>query len=508
MGRRFFRDLSLKAKLATANAIIAGASLLLVGAVLTIYSAGSYRRALANQLRTQAEIVGMNTTPALVFHDDRAAAEVLGALRAAPRVAIGAVYAADGSLFAKYARQGAEGWPAPSSLAPAEAGGFRFDRDVIALAQRIGPPARPIGSVYIQADLSGLRAQVAQFVGVVAVVLSVSLLAAVALASALHKTIAGPLIDLSRVARTVAADKDFGVRATTLAHDEVGTLVGSFNEMLAEIQKRDADLHRVNQELNRRTQELARKNEEVEAFVYIVSHDLRGPLVNLQGFGKELERSCEAVAKILRDGSPQEVDPRIAQILDAEIPSSLRFISASTTKFERLINALLQLSRSGRQEYGFERLDMRTLAAATVDALRANVDRSGAQIAIGTLPQACGDATAVGQVLSNLVSNAMQYLQPGRPGRIEVGGETDGALNRYWVRDNGVGIPQSARKRLFQVFQRFHQQLSSGEGMGLATVKRIVERHGGAVWADSVEGTGTTFYFTLPAEMPREERTP
>jgi signal transduction histidine kinase len=117
----------------------------------------------------------------------------------------------------------------------------------------------------------------------------------------------------------------------------------------------------------------------------------------------------------------------------------------------------------------------------------------------GTLPNAIGDVTAIGQVFSNLIANALNYLKPGRPGLIEIGSEAKDGEVHYWVKDNGVGITPAARPRLFQVFQRFRPELAQGEGMGLAIVKRVVERHGGRLWADSEEDVGTTFHFTLRA---------
>jgi PAS domain S-box-containing protein len=240
---------------------------------------------------------------------------------------------------------------------------------------------------------------------------------------------------------------------------------------------------------------LAQKNEEVEAFVYIVSHDLRTPLVNLQGFSKELEMSCARLKERIKTD-----DPEVNAILQDEIPGALRFISASTNKFERLINALLGLSRTGRREYRTEALDLASLVGTTLDSLRGTVEKTGADVKVGPLPTAWGDSTSVGQVFANLIANALSYLKSGRPGLIEIGGErAEQAMNRYWVRDNGVGIPATARERVFQVFQRFHPDLAPGEGMGLAIVKRVVERHGGKVWVETREGEGTTFTFTLPA---------
>lgn len=290
-----------------------------------------------------------------------------------------------------------------------------------------------------------------------------------------------------------------GVRQASSFIDVVSRL-----DMLAQIQRRDDDLRSLDDELSRPTRELARKNEEVEGFVYIVSHDLRGPLVNLQGFSRELREGCSRLGAIL-EAAPLEPGPRreTAALLDRQIPEALRFISASVEKFERLISALLRLSRPGRQEYRIEALDTDAILASTLDSLRASIAASGAAVvAAPGLPAVRGDATAVGQVFSNLVSNAIQYQPPGVPGRVEIRGRLAEGAVHLEVEDNGAGIPEVARPRLFQVFQRFHPDLAPGEGMGLAAVKRIVERHGGRLWAESREGAGSTFRVTFPAPAP------
>jgi light-regulated signal transduction histidine kinase (bacteriophytochrome) len=181
------------------------------------------------------------------------------------------------------------------------------------------------------------------------------------------------------------------------------------------------------------------------------------------------------------------------------IHDALRYISASTTKLQQLIDALLVLSRTGREQYTMQPLEITRLVQASVTELRQTIDTCGAKVQVAELPDAFGDATALGQVFANLIGNAIKYLKPGRPGEIEVGGEAGEDVSHYWVRDNGSGLGPSAMKRLFQVFARFHPQLAPGEGMGLAIVKRVVERHGGKVWAESSEGAGTTFHFTLPS---------
>lgn len=190
-----------------------------------------------------------------------------------------------------------------------------------------------------------------------------------------------------------------------------------------------------------------------------------------------------------------DISASLRSIVEHGIGGALRYIGSSVSKFERLINALLLLSRTGQQEYRMETIDTAALVASTVDAYRQTIGSAAAVVTIGDLPVARGDVTAIGQVFSNLLGNALKYLQPGRPGEIAIGGATEENFSRYWVRDNGAGIPNSARPKLFQVF---HPELASGDGIGLAAIKRIVERHGGRIWAESTYGQGSTFQFTLP----------
>jgi PAS domain S-box-containing protein len=301
--------------------------------------------------------------------------------------------------------------------------------------------------------------------------------------------------------------------ALTAVRDEVGKLTGyirvardmtqqkqleeSLAKMAADLEIRVVERTR---ELEITVEELQRKNQEVEAFVYIVSHDLRAPLVNVQGFVRELEESCKRLKEVLQTYPNWEICwPGVAPILNEEMGGALHYISASAAKFERLINALLGLSRQGRQVYQLTRVNVWDLATNAVATFQQAIIEAGAKVEVDSLPSVTADATALGQVFSNLIGNCLKYRSPDRPLRIEVGGQVEAGMVHYWVRDNGLGIPEYGKTKLFQVFQRFHSRQAEGEGMGLAIAHRIVERHGGRIWADSQEGQGATFHFSLPA---------
>jgi hypothetical protein len=265
----------------------------------------------------------------------------------------------------------------------------------------------------------------------------------------------------------------------------------------ADMEKRVVERTR---ELEETVAELQRKNQEVEAFVHIVSHDLRAPLVNVQGFVRELEESVKTLKSAIQTCPQWESCwPGIRPVLEEEIGGALHYISASTTKFERLINALLSLSRQGRQVYQLTRVNIWELVTNSVANFQQVIAEAGADVEIGALPSATADVTALGQVFSNLIGNALKYRSPKRSLRIEIGGQVEEGIVHYWVRDNGLGIPEFGKAKLFQVFQRFHRQQAEGEGMGLAIAHRIVERLGGKIWAESREGEGSAFHFSLPA---------
>jgi signal transduction histidine kinase len=202
---------------------------------------------------------------------------------------------------------------------------------------------------------------------------------------------------------------------------------------------------------------------------------------------------------------PEPVRRRGLQLMDRDIEESIRFIQAAVGRLARIIDALLRLSRAGRVEYQWQEVDLSATVGKIVDALHDSITAKKAQVAVGELPPAWGDPTALEQVFANLIGNAVQYLDPDRPGRIEIDGAApDGAglppgLRVYRVRDNGLGIPEAYHQRMFTAFSRFHAGSAQGEGIGLALVRRMVERHGGRIWLESAPGVGTTFFVALPA---------
>jgi PAS domain S-box-containing protein len=239
--------------------------------------------------------------------------------------------------------------------------------------------------------------------------------------------------------------------------------------------------------------ELRESNEEIQRYAYIVSHDLRAPLVNVMGFTSELEATREDIRAALGD-HPQ------AKRIDTDMAEALGFISAAITKMESLIAAILKLSREGRRRFDPEPIDTTALFQGIVDAQRHQAERRGAIVTVAQgMPTIAADRLAVEQIFGNLVDNALKYLDPARPGRIEIAAKpAPGNRVRFVVSDNGRGIASKDHARVFELFRRSGAQDQPGDGIGLAHVKALVRALDGRIELSSTLGTGTTFTVTLP----------
>jgi signal transduction histidine kinase len=269
------------------------------------------------------------------------------------------------------------------------------------------------------------------------------------------------------------------------------------------------ELERRLDQLNELNEQLRQQTEENETFIYSVSHDLRSPLVNLQGFSKELLMTCEQLKTLIDQAAlPAAAATQARALVDRDIGESVQYIRKAVSRASAIIDSLLRLSRAGKVEYRLQRVHVAQIVQNVVDAMRSTINDRKADVRVRALDDAWGDATAIEQVFANLIGNAVSYLDPSRPGKVEVGmmdlpeSPSEPSVRTYYVRDNGLGIPDAAIGKIFTAFQRYHSTHAVGEGLGLALVRRIVERHRGRIWAESREGHGSVFYFELPGGPP------
>lgn len=254
-----------------------------------------------------------------------------------------------------------------------------------------------------------------------------------------------------------------------------------------------------------RTADLTRANEEIQRFAYIVSHDLRSPLVNVMGFTAELDTATTTLRELIDTAekrAPGILTDEARVAAREDLPEAIGFIRASTQKMDRLINAILRLSREGRRVLSPEPLALADIAANIRDSVMHLTDERGAEIVIEPpLPSLVGDRVAIEQILSNLVENAVKYSSPDRPGRIVIRGRSERDRRIIEVADNGRGIAEADHVRIFDLFRRSGTQDQPGEGIGLAHVRALVHRLGGTIGVTSTLGVGTTFTVSLPAQL-------
>lgn len=265
------------------------------------------------------------------------------------------------------------------------------------------------------------------------------------------------------------------------------------------------DRKKAETEREKLNKELIDKNSELEQIVYVASHDLRSPLVNIQGFSSELQISIEETAELAMGlDMPESTRKELTEYFEVDIPVSIGYVVSSIRRMDALIKGLLRLSRLGRAALNVKELNMNILAKDAARAFQYLAQNNNAELQIEDLPNCFGDENFVNRALGNLIENALKFLKPDEPGRIVVKGYKLDSSSIYCVEDNGVGIKEEHTDKIFEIFNRLNPEASEGEGLGLSVVKKIMERLDGSVWLESEYGIGSKFYFSLPNSTTKE----
>jgi signal transduction histidine kinase len=474
-----FQDAPIRRKLTTIILATSGVVLLLTCAAFLGYEIYAFRQDLVQELTIRGQITAANSTGALAFDSAEDATQVLAALTADRHIVAACLYDRAGKIFARY--------PAPAPIAnfPASAPlteGHRFAEGHLIVCTPVvqARGSQRLGTLYLKSDLGAMQARLSLYAGIALLVLAGSFLVAYALSRTLQHQISRPVLDLADTARAVSDRRDYSVRATKHGDDELGLLTDAFNHMLAQIEAQNAELE---QRVRERTAELEAANDELEAFCSSAAHDLRTPI-----------RAITGIADVLL--------ARHAGALSADVRSHLAQIRDGSGQMSQLITDLLTFSRFGRQALTRETVDVGRLCHQVFAELEGERKGRNVELRLALLPPAHGDPALLHVVFTNLLANALKYSRPRDPAIIEVGvtRPPDETATVYFVRDNGVGFDAENADHLFGLFKRLHHAHEfEGTGVGLATVRRIVERHGGRIWAEAAPDAGATFFFTLPA---------
>jgi len=245
---------------------------------------------------------------------------------------------------------------------------------------------------------------------------------------------------------------------------------------------------------------LKAKNKELESYLYITSHDLRSPLINIQGFGSRIQTHIDKLNPLLKDVvSDHPAENEIKNLLDEKLPNSLSMIISSAEKMNDLINGILTISRMGTIEMKTEPVNMDELIRKVLQSNTFRLEEVNGTINVPHLPQCHADKSLVNQLFSNLIDNAIKYRHPERNLHIEVSATEKETTVVYAIKDNGVGIRERDREKIWKVFYRVDPRSpEKGEGIGLNVVTKIIEKHNGRVWLESEESLGSTFFVELP----------
>jgi signal transduction histidine kinase/DNA-binding response OmpR family regulator len=501
------RNYSISKKLTWMNMLVSAAALLLACGGFCAYDLYSFRDALVRNVSMQAQIIGDNTTSALLFDDPHSAEKTLSALNANRHLVYAQIYAHDGQPFAAYWRDRAGQTLSLPVIPSGQTQNYWFKNGQLGLARSIIFEGRATGIVFISSDLGAMNDRLKSYTVIIVVVFLASLVVALLISRISQRVISEPVMQLAQTVRIVSHDKNYSIRAATNRNrDEVSTLIESVNEMLEQIQQRDGALQRAHNELEQRVRErttqlavankeLDLRNREVERatqmkskFLASMSHELRTPLNAIVGF-----------SDLLAEGTPGQLNEKQKRFVN--------HIKQGSTHLLQLINDILDLSKieAGQLELRSEEFLVKDALPEVLSTIHplAMAKNIRLEQKVESKSLVTADRVRFKQILYNLLSNAVKFTP--KDGLISIECVDVWDFVRVSVADTGIGIRPEDQKVVFEEFRQIEgsaDRAQEGTGLGLAITKRLVEQQGGQISVESELGKGSRFTFTLLAVQP------
>jgi len=474
------------------------------------------RQEIIDSLLCYAEMVGDNCSAALAFEDAKDARETLASLRAESSIVSACIYTKEGKVLACYRNPAVKNEISPPKCTEE---GYRFDADYFTLFQQIDNGSEVIGTVYIQHDLSEMRAAIMTDVATMAVVVLACSFAAYFVSLKLQQVISGPILSLAEVAKAVSEDKNYSMRAIKKSDDEVGELIDAFNEMLARIQQRDSELVEARQKLETKVQERT-------ADLTVVNERLEKSLVHISQLAEKAVKADRAKSEFLANMSHEIRTPMNAIIGFSEILADeelttdqkdhVNTIRNSGKHLLKLINDILDFSKieAGKLDIKPVKHPLRNLLARIESMVHPTAVEKSLKFEViksDDVPATiCTDPGRLQQCLINLINNAIKFTERGHV-FVELSLEYHGdkSFVRFDVEDTGIGISPEKQKQIFESFTQADGSTTrkyGGTGLGLAITRQLTELMGGRIEVSSKAGEGSVFSLIMPTGVDETEQ--
>ena len=487
-----FKDISIRKKITISTLMISGFALLIACATFIAYEYFAFTGSMVRNLSNIAGVIESNMVAALGSNDYEGAMKTLNGLASDSNIAAASIHLPDDEVFASYSSGAYSGSGKRTSLlfqdseklleenrpSQGEKSAHVFHGKYLHLFWNIEDGGKVLGTLSIQSSLAEVDARIGRCFMIVLTVFCGCMVMIHILSNKVRKLIVNPILELANIAKKISIDKNYSVRAKKQNNDEIGMLTDAFNNMLEKIQRRDNMLEGSNKEL--------------QAFAYAASHDLQEPLRKIIAFGDRVKAIN-------------------ANTLNKQGRDYLDRMQNAAGRMQELIEALLNYSRVTTKANPYKQVDMSEVVKNVLTDLEMRIEEVDGKVEVGKLPTIHADPVQMRQLMQNLIGNALKYHRDEVPARVRVSSTYSGSSpDSEWssiyddqcmisVEDNGIGFDNKYRERIFGIFQRLHGRNEyTGTGVGLAISRKIVERHGGTIAAESQPGEGARFSVRLP----------